>query len=94
MLSFVFQSACDCGDDDCNCDEKIAEMDCNEYCEQIACLAERVAAGENIDQILPQFGHHLKYWRDCREEFEALVAVIKAERSGSTQDTQDNDSAQ
>jgi hypothetical protein len=82
MLSFVFQSPCECGQDDCDCDEQIMDMDCNDYCEQLAQMAEEVAAGVSVDEIMPRFQDHLQYWRDCREEFEALVAIVKAESSG------------
>ena len=75
MLSFVFQSPCDC-------DEQIIEMDCNDYCEQLAHLAERVAAGEKIADLMPRLREHMQHWPDCREEFEALVAILRAEESG------------
>lgn len=82
MLSFVFQTPCDCSQDDCDCDEQIMAMDCNDYCEQLAKMAEEVASGMSMDQIMPRFQEHLRYWRDCREEFEALVAIVKAESNG------------
>jgi len=82
MLSFVFQPPCGCGQENCDCDEQIYAMDCNESCDQLAQLAERVAAGEKLEDLLPRFGEHIRSWKDCREEFEALVAVLKAERSG------------
>lgn len=60
-------------------DQQIINMDCNDHCEQMAALAERVARGEDLDALLPELQHFLMYWRDCREEFVALVAVLKAE---------------
>lgn len=60
-------------------DQEIIAMDCNEHCEQLAALAERVARGEDLGTILPELQQHMRYWRDCREEFWALVAVLKAE---------------
>lgn len=60
-------------------DQEIIAMDCNDHCEQMATLADRVARGENLDALLPELQHFLRYWRDCREEFLALVAVLKAE---------------
>ncbi len=62
-------------------DQSIIAMDCNDHCEQMATLAERVASGEDLQALLPQLQHFLMYWRDCREEFLALVAVLKAELS-------------
>lgn len=63
-------------------DEVIIAMDCKDGCEQLARLAELVAAGGNLSELLPEFEEHIGYWKDCREEFEALVAIIKAERQG------------
>lgn len=63
-------------------DEEIVAMDCNDYCEQLAELAERVASGENLNDLLPALQQHMHYWTDCREEFDALVAIIKAEQGG------------
>lgn len=64
-----------------NCpeNEDVEAMDCNEHCEKISRLAERVAAGETLEDILPALQHHMRYWRDCREEFIALVSVLKME---------------
>jgi len=82
MLSFIFQASGDCSQEDYDCDEQIIAMDCNDYCEQLAQIAEEVAAGASVDDIMPRFQHHLRYWKDCREEFEALVAIVKAESNG------------
>lgn len=59
--------------------EEIIAMDCNDHCEQIACFAEQVADGADLNEILPELQEHMKYWGDCREEFIALVNVLKAE---------------
>ena len=66
--------------------ETIIKMDCNEHCEELGALAERVASGEDLCNILPELEEHMKYWGDCREEFEALVAILKAELEGSLPD--------
>jgi hypothetical protein len=44
-------------------------------------LAERVANGERLEDIMPEFEEHVRCWKDCREEFEALVAILKAEKT-------------
>ena len=62
-------------------DEEIIKMDCNDGCEQIAQLAEQVANGADLNDILPELQKFMNYWGDCREEFEALVAVIRAEKA-------------
>lgn len=63
------------------CDEEIVALDCNDYCERLAELAERAANGENVSEMLPALEEHMHYWSDCREEFDALVAIIKAEQN-------------
>lgn len=62
-------------------DDKIINMDCNDGCEQISGLAERVANGEDLQELLPEFKAHMEHWKDCREEFNALVAVIRSENA-------------
>ncbi|MGB7341431.1 MAG: hypothetical protein WBC91_21220 [Phototrophicaceae bacterium] len=59
--------------------QEIINMDCNDHCEQMSLLAEQVADGAKLDDILPELEEHMKYWGDCREEFIALVNVLKAE---------------
>lgn len=59
--------------------EEIIAMDCNDHCEQLAALAEQVANGTELSEVLPELQEHMKYWGDCREEFIALVSVLKAE---------------
>lgn len=61
--------------DDC------VSMDCTDDCEQISRLAERVAAGERLEDIAPDFEQFVGHWSDCREEFQALVAILRAERA-------------
>lgn len=61
-------------------DEDCVSMDCTDDCEQISRMAERVAAGERLEDIAPDFEQFVGQWKDCREEFEALVAILRAER--------------
>ena len=60
-------------------DQKIMAMDCNDHCENMSSLAEQVANGTELDDVLPELREYMKYWGDCREEFIALVNVLKAE---------------
>jgi hypothetical protein len=55
-------------------------MDCKDGCEEIATLAERVANGESLKDIFPAFADHMDQIGCCKEEFDALVSVIQAER--------------
>ena len=58
-------------------------VDCETCGEQIDCLADLVATnyGDPKD-LLPAVQRHLDCCRDCREEFEALLAILRAEQSG------------
>ena len=60
-------------------DETLISMDCNDCCEQIARLADQVANGADLHDILPEMQKFMRYWSDCREEFDALVAVLRRE---------------
>lgn len=60
-------------------DDEIIAMDCNDHCEQMGTLAEQVANGADLEEILPALKEHMKFWGDCREEFLALVSVLRAE---------------
>lgn len=62
-------------------DETLIKMDCNDCCEKITQLAEQVANGADLSEILPEMKKFMHYWGDCREEFEALVAVIQRENA-------------
>ncbi len=62
-------------------DETLIKMDCNDCCEKISRLAEQVANGAELSEILPEMQKFMRYWGDCREEFEALVAVLKQEKA-------------
>lgn len=69
-------------------DEYVAHIDCSN-CDTLASLAERVAKGASVAEVLPELENYLHYWRDCREEFEALVTVLKAEDDGSLSESLD-----
>ena len=62
-------------------DDTLITMDCNDCCEKITQLAEQVANGADLDEIWPEMQKFMRYWGDCREEFEALVAVIRQEKA-------------
>jgi hypothetical protein len=62
--------------------EEVINMDCNECCEQLTCIAEQVAAGAKLSDIMPELEEHFRCWPDSREEFYALVTVIRAEQAG------------
>jgi hypothetical protein len=59
-------------------------------CEDCGChldrIAELVAHGADLHTLLPEVEAHLRCCRDCREEFEALVAMIKAAEANASSD--------
>jgi hypothetical protein len=57
-------------------------IDCETCNQQFDCLAEQVALGADVHDLLPAVEAHLACCADCREEFEALVAIIRAENGG------------
>ncbi|MCA9902543.1 MAG: hypothetical protein KC547_01695 [Anaerolineae bacterium] len=59
------------------------EIDCEGCGCQIDHLAELVAAGANLRELLPAVEAHLRCCTDCREEFEALVAIIRSQDTES-----------
>ncbi|NDJ85648.1 MAG: hypothetical protein GYB66_07160 [Chloroflexi bacterium] len=58
------------------------EADCVEFDREMDCLAEWIASGAPASVIKPAIDVHLQQSPDCNEEFQALVAVLKAEQSG------------
>jgi hypothetical protein len=62
------------------------EADCMEFDTEVDCLAEMIAAGAPASVIKPKIAAHIEHSPDCREEFDALVAILKAERDGELVD--------
>ena len=59
-----------------------ADIDCDSCDEQLDCLAEMVAAGYDLNLMLPAVQRHLDCCTSCQEAFHALVVVFKAQQSG------------
>lgn len=66
---------------------KLAEMvahtrDVEYSCDEVLVLmdqfAEMVVRGEDAVQLMPLVQHHLEMCGDCREEFEALLRILRA----------------
>lgn len=55
-------------------------------CDDCACnlerLAEKVATGASLTDLMPEVEYHLRCCADCREEFQALVCILRAELDG------------
>jgi hypothetical protein len=65
---------------DCLRDKREGGCDCGVAFKEFECLAEKAVAGVDIHQALPRIAAHLDRCPDCKEEFDALVAIIRAER--------------
>ncbi len=61
-------------EDACSCDEAFALLD--EY-------VELVASNERASQVMPLVKNHMTICSDCREEFETLLNILKAEAAES-----------
>jgi hypothetical protein len=67
-----------------------SEADCAEFDAQMDCLAEFLAQGVlPLEDIPANIQAHLQQSRDCKEEFEALIAILKAEESGDLDQSKD-----
>ena len=58
------------------------ELDCDGCDAELPHLVELIAAGEDPSLLLPAVQDHLNMCRDCREEFDALLAIVLAEHAG------------
>ena len=54
------------------------EIGCDECFEQLDQFVEMQLAGKDVAQAMPLVHDHLVRCRDCREEFEALLAALRA----------------
>ena len=59
------------------------EIGCDECFEQLDHFVELDIAGKNVAEALPLVSEHLERCKDCREEFELLRAMLKAETLNS-----------
>lgn len=53
------------------------EITCDECLEQLDRFVEMTLAGQNAAQAMPLVQHHLEQCGNCREEFEALLSVLR-----------------
>ena len=54
------------------------EIGCDECFEQLDRFVEMTLAGKNAAEAMPLMQDHLERCADCREEFEALLAALRA----------------
>ena len=60
-------------------------IDCGAAARHFTSLGEAALNGADIHVILPEAAAHIAHCPDCQEEYEALLAVLRAEQSGETQ---------
>jgi hypothetical protein len=53
------------------------EMGCDDCFEQLDRFVEMTLTGKNAAEAMPLVQDHLNRCRDCREEFEALLAAVR-----------------
>jgi len=53
------------------------EIDCDECMEQLDRFVEMTVSGRNAAEAMPLVHHHMEHCGCCREEFEALLAVLR-----------------
>ena len=54
------------------------ELGCDECLERVDLFVEEQLAGKNAAEAMPLVRDHLEKCGDCREEFEALLAALRA----------------
>ena len=54
------------------------ELTCGECFEALDRFVEMTLAGKNAAEAMPLVEDHLRRCRDCHEEFEALLTVLRA----------------
>ncbi len=57
-------------------------IDCETCSGQFDCLVEMARQGGDLRELWPAVEEHLNCCADCREEFNALMAIIQAENDG------------
>jgi len=57
------------------------ELTCDEFFDLLDQYAEMVQRGENAVALMPLVKRHLDLCGDCKDEYEALLRVLKASKS-------------
>ncbi len=62
-------------------------IDCASCDEHLCRLAELVSSGADLCALIPEVEAHLNCCRDCKEEWDALLAIMRAEQAGLLKDS-------
>ena len=57
------------------------ELSCDEILHLMDECAEAALRGEDISALMPLFQRHLDMCADCREEFEGLLRILRAQQA-------------
>jgi hypothetical protein len=57
------------------------ELTCDEVLRLMGACAEAELRGENHAQLVPLFERHIEMCADCREEFETLLRILRAQQA-------------
>ena len=57
------------------------ELSCDEVLRLMDACAEAALRGEDYAQLVPLFVKHIEICADCREEFEGLLRVLRAQQA-------------
>ena len=63
--------------------EHSCNMDCDDCCEYTSRLADQVAAGHSLRELMPELASHLHCSPSVSEEFQALIQILEAEKNGT-----------
>ena len=64
--------------------QREGDADCASAARHFTMLGEAALNGEDIRDVMPEVAAHIVHCPDCREEYEALLAVLRAEQFGET----------
>ena len=59
------------------------ESSCDDVYQLLDEFTEAVAQGKDVAKLMPLVQQHIEMCPDCREEFEALLRVVRATHSGA-----------
>ena len=59
-------------------------IDCGAAASHFTSLGEQALAGADIHRLLPEAAAHIAHCPDCREEYDALLAVLRAEQANES----------
>jgi len=59
------------------------EYSCDDVYELLDEFTEAVVQGKDVAKLMPLVQQHLEMCPDCREEFEALLRVVRATQPGA-----------